>query len=583
FQAGMFASFMNYGSLYCSNTRDDLLNSRLIIMWGWDPASTMTGTNTPWFLAQAREKDTHIIAVDPFFSDSAAVLAHDWIPIKPGTDCAMLIAMAYVIIKNDLQDQRFLDKYTIGFNKFREYVMGLEDGISKTPKWAAAITGVAAAVIEKLAWEYATTKPAALMAGIAPGRTAYGEQYHRVAITLATMTGNVGIHGGDAAARAWESTQGGYPYGLGTGAAVPKVRNPVEKPKPGAPKVPRGETYPHIHYTKVADAILKGRQGGYPADYKLLFIVSSNYLNSIPNVNKIVKALKAMEFIVVEEQYMTATARYADILLPTTTFVEREDIALGVGMAYYGFQQKIIEPLGECKSQIEIAKELAFRLGIPDYDNRADGEALMEVAKRMQIPDYETFKKEGVYRLKRSEPYVAFKEQIKDLEKNPFPTPSGKIEIYSQQIADMENPLLPPVPKYIESWESVNDPLAAKYPIQLVTKHSKRRANAQFDTLPWLKERIPQGIIMNAGDAQNRSIHAGDQVRVFNDRGEMMIPAKITERVMPGVAVLPAGAWYAPDEKGIDRGGSANVLTRDEPSPAGAFAYNTALVQINNS
>ena len=135
-------------------------------------------------------------------------------------------------------------------------------------------------------------------------------------------------------------------------------------------------------------------------------------------------------------------------------------------MAYYGFQQKVIDPLGECKSQIEIAKELASRLGILDYDNRADGEALMGVANRLQIPDYETFKKEGVYRLKRSEPYVAFKEQIKDPEKNPFPTPSGKIEIYSQQIADMENPLIPPVPKYIESWESVNDPLAGKYPIQ---------------------------------------------------------------------------------------------------------------------
>jgi len=580
FQAGMFASFVNYGSIFCSNTRDDLLNSRLIIMWGWDPASTMTGTNTPWFLARAKDGGTRIIAVDPYFSDSAAVFAHAWIPIKPGTDAAMLIAMAHVVIKEDLQDQMFLDKYTIGFDKFREYVLGVEDGIPKTPEWAEPITGVSVSTIENLAREYATTKPAAFMAGIAPGRTAFGEQYHRAAITLAAMTGNVGVHGGDAAARAWESTLGGYPYGIGGGGAVPKARNPIEKSKPGTPRVLGSETYPHIHYAKVADAILKGKQGRYPADYRLLFLVNSNYLNSLPNVNKIVKALKTIEFIVIEEQYMTATARYADIILPTTSFLEREDIALGTGMVYCGFQRKVIEPLGECKPQNEIAKELASRLGVADYDNRTAEEPLKEVAKRLRIPDYETFKKKAVHWVRRTEPYVAFREQIKDPEKNPFPTPSGKIEIYSQQIADMKNPLIPPIPKYIETWESVNDPLASKYPIQLVTKHSKRRANAQFDTVPWLKELIPQAIIINVTDAQDRGISNGDMVHVFNDRGEMIIPAKLTERVMPGVAILSAGAWYSPDEKGIDRGGSANVLTSDEPSPGGGFAYNTALIQI---
>ena len=178
---------------------------------------------------------------------------------------------------------------------------------------------------------------------------------------------------------------------------------------------------------------------------------------------------------------------------------------------------------------------------------------------------------------------MAFQAQIEEPERNPFPTPSGKIEIYSQQIADMNNPLLPPIPQYIETWESVNDTRADTYPIQLVTNHAKRRANAQFDTVPWLKERIPQAITMNAADARDREIHDGDMVRVFNDRGAMMIPARLTERLMPGVAILPAGAWYAPDEKGVDRGGSANVLTRDEPSPGGAFAYNTVLIQIEKT
>ena len=580
FHGGMFASFFTYGTIYCSNTRDDLLNSHLIIMWGWDPASSWTGTNTGWFLAQAKEQGTRIVAVNPYYDDSAVTLAQKWIPIRPGTDGAMLIAMAYVMIKEGLQNQSFLDTYTIGFDKFKDYVLGLEDGIEKTPIWAEAITGVAKSTIEQVAREYATMQPAALMTGIAPGRTAFGEQYHRAAITLAAMTGNVGIHGGDAGARAWESLIGGYPYGVGLGAAMSYVRNPLDEYKPRHLRVPLGETYPRIHFTKVADAILKGKEGGYPSDYKMVFMVNTNYLNSFPNTNKIARALKSLEFVVIEEQFMTPTARYGDILLPTTTFVERDDIALGVGLAYCGFQRKLIEPLGECKSQVEIARELAPRLGIIDFDEKSQEERLQEVAAQLGISDYDAFKQKGVHWIRRSEPYVAFKEQIEDLEKNPFPTPSGKIEIYSQRIADIGNPMIPSVPKYIETWEGVNDPLARKYPIQLLTNHSKRRGNAQFETVPWLREHIPQAITMSVTDAHDRGISDSDLVRVFNDRGETIVPGRVTERIMPGVAVLPAGAWYDPDEIGIDRAGCANVLTKDEPSPAGAFAYNTALVQI---
>ena len=127
-------------------------------------------------------------------------------------------------------------------------------------------------------------------------------------------------------------------------------------------------------------------------------------------------------------------------------------------------------------------------------------------------------KSKGVHWIGRPEPYVAFKEQIQNPGENPFPTPSGKIEIYSQRIADMENPMIPPIPKYIENWEGFNDPLARKYPIQLLTNHSKRRANAQFDTVPWLREHMPQAIIMSASDAENRGIRHSDMVRVFNDR-----------------------------------------------------------------
>jgi anaerobic dimethyl sulfoxide reductase subunit A len=309
-------------------------------------------------------------------------------------------------------------------------------------------------------------------------------------------------------------------------------------------------------------------------------MANTNYLNSLPNTNKIAKALMIPEFIVIEEQFMTATTRYADILLPTTTFVERNDIALGVGMAYCGFQKKVIEPMGEAKPQNEIAKVLADRMGISDYDEKSEDERLKAYSESLGIPDYNDFKEKAVHWISRSEPYVAFREQIEDPKNHPFPTPSGKIEIYSQRMAELGDPLLPPIAKYIETWESVNDPLVKQYPLQLLTNHSKRRANAQFETLPWLKEQIPHGVTLSAADAQKRGINDGDEVRVFNDRGETIIPAKVTQRLMPGIAILPEGAWYDPDEKGIDRGGCANVLTNDEISPGGAFAYNTALVQI---
>jgi anaerobic dimethyl sulfoxide reductase subunit A len=578
FHGGMFASYFTYGTIFASNTRDDLPNSRFILMWAWDPATTITGTNSAWYLAQAKENGAKIIGVDPFYNDSFATLADEWIPIRPGTDVAMLIAMAHVMIEEKIYDHDFIDKYTVGFDQFSQYVLGQEDGIPKTPAWAEAITGVPAQTIQRLAREYATTKPAALMAGIGPGRTAYGEQYHRATITLSAMTGNVGVHGGDPGARAWESMAGGYPYPIGIGKVLPFVPNPVEKPSK-YPSIWLHESYPKLHFVSVADGILKGKEGGYPADYKFMYLDNCDYLNQLPDINKIVRAVNRLDFIVAQEQYMTASAKYADVVLPTASFVEREDMLVGVGNAFWGFQPKIIDPLGECRSQYEIAQSLAMHVGVEHSQEPAD-EILRKLAESAGIPDYEEFKASAVYWIEKPEPYLAFKRQIENPQKYPFRTPSGKIEIYSRQIADMGHPKIPPVPKYIETWESVHDSLAEKYPLQLVTKHAKGRANSKFHTLPWLRESFPHALTISAADARIRNIANGDSVRIYNDRGETIVPAYVTQRVMPGVVILPTGAWYHPDDKGVDHAGSANVLTKDEPSPAGSFAYNTTLVQV---
>ncbi len=151
----------------------------------------------------------------------------------------------------------------------------------------------------------------------------------------------------------------------------------------------------------------------------------------------------------------------------------------------------------------------------------------------------------------------------------------------AQEIADLNHPMLPPIPKYIQTWESRNDPLAKTYPLQLITTHARRRAHSQFDNIPWLRELYPQAVTINTTDAQTRGIKDGNIVKVFNNRGNMIIPANVTERIMPGVVDIQQGAWYHPDEDGVDRGGCANVLTRDGlASPAAAFPSNTALVQV---
>ncbi|MBW1814064.1 MAG: molybdopterin-dependent oxidoreductase [Deltaproteobacteria bacterium] len=180
-----------YGTIRTGNSREDLLNSKLVIMWGWNPANTIQDPETSLYLAKVREKGIKIVAVDPRYTDSAATFAHQWIPVRPGTDAAMLIAMAYVIISEDLHNKKFIETHTVGFEKYKNYVLGKEDGEPKTPQWAESITSVSADVIVKLAREYATKKPAALIAGWGPARTAMGEQYSRAANVLTAITGNM--------------------------------------------------------------------------------------------------------------------------------------------------------------------------------------------------------------------------------------------------------------------------------------------------------------------------------------------------------------------------------------------------------
>jgi anaerobic dimethyl sulfoxide reductase subunit A len=199
---------------------------------------------------------------------------------------------------------------------------------------------------------------------------------------------------------------------------------------------------------------------------------------------------------------------------------------------------------------------------------------------RKDIKDYEKFKKQGYYKVKVNEPFVSFKTQIESPESYPFPTLSGKIEIYCEHIAEKNNPLMPAIPKYLSHDEHYDSPLAKKYPLQLITPHNKRRTHSSLQKIPWLEEVELHALWINSVDAESRGIRNGDLIDAYNDRGRIRIPARVTDRISPSVVCVYQGAWYDPDENGVDRGGCANVLTNDAYSPGGAFPMNSALVEV---
>lgn len=582
-----------YGTGSTGNTPDDWINSKLIILWGHNPAETVFGT-TMYHLRRAKEAGARIVVVDPRYSDTAIALADEWIPLLPGTDNALMDAMAYVMITEELHDQEFLDKYSIGFDadnmpqgidgkeSYKSYVLGESDGIPKTPKWAEKISKTPADTIIKLAREYATIKPAALIQGWGPQRHAYGEQPVRGSTVLATMTGNVGINGGWASGAGYAGRQ-----------RIPSVPIP-ENPFKGS-----------ISVFLWTDAIMRGKgmdgKDGVrgvdrlPSNIKLIYNLAGNALiNQHSDCNKTDEILRdesKVEFIVVSDIFMTPSAKYADILLPGDTMFERNNISTPWNSGdFVVYANKVVEPPFECRSEYDWLVEVADKLDI--RDEFTEGNENMEdwckwVVKGIkenhpEFPSYEEFKERGIYKWSYDEPYVAFKDQIEDIENNPFPTPSGKIEIFSQRLYEMNNPQeIPAVPKYISSWEGPEDPLTEKYPLQCIGHHTKRRTHSTHDNNPWGEEVEQQTIWINPIDASSRNINDGDIVKVYNDRGIVQISARVTNKIMPGVTSIPQGAWWTPNEKGIDTRGNINTLTTHRPTPlAKGNPQHTNLVQV---
>jgi anaerobic dimethyl sulfoxide reductase subunit A len=478
--------------------------------------------------------------------------------------------MAYVIVSEGLHDQEYCDRHVLGFDddhlpegapagsSYRSYLLGLSDGLPKTPEWAAAITGIPAETIRRLAIEFATAKPAALQAGYAPGRTAYGEQFHRAVYALCAMTGNVGIPGGNSGTSNGATGRNGIKM-------LPIGKNPVNS---------------KVASSMLADLLVRGQEGGYPADIKLIYSAGGDLFNQAPNAGKIISALDKVEFIVGQDQFLTPTCRYADIVLPATTFWERNDVHTPwAGALHYAiYMRQAIAPMYECRNDIDIFGELARRLGIEGYNDKSESEWLRELTSPA-IDDFDTFAEQGVARFPAPADAVAFAKQIRDPENFKFSTPSGKIEIYSMVLAANPDPyglgIIPPIP----TWIPMEAP-DANYPLALCTPKSKARTHSIHGNQPILARVDPECVWMHRADAAARGIIDDQLVRVFSAQGATSLPVRVTDRIAPGVVSIKEGAWFTPSVDGVDTEGCANALTDDRSSPCGATTYNSNWVEI---
>lgn len=601
----------HYGDWTSSNSFDDVKNSKLQVMFGNNPLETLMSGGSETFVTQRIKQDYGVktIVIDPRYSETCVALGDEWVALRPGTDAALVAGMAHVILEENLQDQEFLDKYTVGFDEhtlpeeaepnssYRSYIEGKgPDGIEKTPEWAAKITGISAKKIRQLAREIATTKPCAITQGWGPQRHANGENQARAIFTLAAMIGQIGIPGGGTGAR-----QGAaglsmvYPFNKGT-------KNPIK------------DTISVAMWTQAVDhgdkmtKLNAGVQGTdkLKTPLKMLWQYGGNTLtNQHGDLNRTIELLRdesKAELIVVSDIQMTVSARYADYVLPDASTAEQEDISqqgAAANLEYTILTSQAIEPLYNCRPIYDVCADLAKRFGVWDKftEGRTQQEWVQETIrasreKNPELPTYEELKKMGIYK-RAGDTVIALEDFRKDPEANPLETPSGKIEIYSQRLHDMneewefsgmKGDRLTALPEYVEMWEGPAEAAqpGAKYPLQCIGPHFKGRTHSSYANVDWLRDDAhPQLMWINPLDAKERGISHGQLVEIFNDRGRVKLHARVTPRIAPGVVSVPQGAWFNPDKKGTDIGGAVNTLTSWNTSPlAKGNAQHTTLVEV---
>ena len=625
------------------NDRVNMRKSELIVIWGGNPAWSAQGNAMKYYL-DAKRAGAKFIFIDPFYNDSAMVLADEWVPIRPATDHALALGMAHTLLVEDdpetnpLIDWDFLDRCTVGFDRtnmpegtdsrenFKDYVLGTYDKMPKSAEWASEICGIPVRTIKALAREIAGTKRVSLLTAWAPARTNNTDSWPQVFMTLGAMTGNIGKSGCCTGVSCWERTADGGPFLIGAGGAA------CERCVP--PEAPEGVINTTINNNEVWDAVVNekfvaGYQNVRDINIQMILHDGSSSLNQKVGMTRGIEAHRKVEFVLSLNFVLNTNSKYSDIVLPVTTQWERAGYLKG-NRDHFIWAQHVVDPLYEAKDDDWIAMELAKRLDLdptivtqqtpeqavfnqltgsyvmmddgvtrePLLTITADDIAELGVEGKPQTGRIalQEFREDGVYTVPRKDgdnlEYIAHKAFRDDPEANPLKTTSGKLEIYCQSIVDFVKNSgfneIRPIPAYYRPIEGYEDTFAdwdkktkGEYPLQLFTIHYRRRSHSIFDNVPWLREAFPQEFIMNPLDAEARGIKEGDIVLVTSRHGKVVRPVFITERMMPGVVSLGEGAWVEVDEaSGIDMAGATNTLNGAIPTGQGHQGWNSCNVDV---
>ena len=543
-------------------------------------------------LERCRQRGVEFINLSPLRDDAAKFLDTKWLALRPNTDAAVMLGLAHTIIEKGAHDQDFLDSHCVGFARFRDYVLGLSDGAAKDADWAASISGLPAGEIRALA-ERMTKGRTFIVLSWSIQRSHHGEQPYWAGTALAALLGQIGMPGGGF----------GFGYGAIGGMGNPTIDLPLPTLGQGQNPV---ETY--IPVARITDLLNRpgdtidynGKRLTFP-DIRLVYWCGGNPFHHHQKLNTLIAAWKKPDTIVIQDPWWTPPARHADIVLPATSPLERNDIGVAKLDPYMTAMYQAVEPVGQARHDHDIFSGLAGRLGFQSAftEDRTEMEWLrhMYEVSRQQVaekgitmPGFDDFWSEGSFRFPDPEEQpVLFKAFREDPVANPLTTPSEKIELYSETIAGYHYDDCPGHPVWMEPCEWLGAPQANRFPLHLISNQPSTRLHSQLDpgaTSVANKIRGREPIRLNPLDAEKRGISQNDIVRVYNDRGACLAGARITEDVREGVVALSTGAWYDPLEPGTPGTlcvhGNPNVLTPDIGTSklAQGPSAHTALVEV---
>ena len=500
-----------------------------------------------------------MVSISPQQDDSPKET--NWLPIIPGTDVALMLAIAYVLETEKLANQMFLNTHSSGYQLFKKYFLGEDGHSAKTPEWASEETGIDASTIRDLARNMASGRTL-ICVSWSLQRARYGEHPFWMACVLAAMLGQIGLPGG------------GVGFGYGAIGNVGKTAQRMQGPLFEQGQNPISDFIP---VSRIADMLLNpggpynfnGEKRIYP-DIKLVYWCGGNPFHHHQDLNRLNNAWQHPETIIVNEPWWTATAQRADIVFPATTQFERSDIGWAKGDPYIFYMPQMIPPVGLAKNDYDIFTALSKKLNCEEKftENQSSEEWIEGIydkfykqarSQGINVADLETLKEKNFERMsidQDEEDYVPFKAFRDDPLKNPLGTPSGKIEIYSEKIAKFNYPEIPGYPIFNKPF------LDRKFPLRLLSPqpHDKLHSQLQVAAEEISKHAI---LVMNPQDAEERGISEGDLIKIWNSRGSCLATLQPQETIIPGVISLATGAWFSPTEDGLDISGNPNVLTAD--------------------